>query len=130
MKALRRARDAVSDGLWTVGRVGADGIRATAERIGPVVGGLLVLLVQVLLVLPRLVLRILRATARFLAANAEAIAAAVGAAVHRLGLVFTPQRTLAMVAVAAAALLAGSQFADYTGVRVGTPDYAAVAPGA
>ena len=123
-------RDAVSDGLWTAGRIGADGFRATGERIGPAVGGLVVLLFQVVLFLPRLVLRALRATGRFLVANAEAIAAAVGAAVHRLGLVFTPERTLALVAGGAAALLAGSQFADYTGVRIGTPDYAAVAPGA
>lgn len=36
----------------------------------------------------------------------------------------TPKRTLAAVTLAAAGLLAASQFTHYTGVRVGTPQYA------
>jgi hypothetical protein len=130
MRVIRRLRSAVGNAIWSGRRLGGDGLRATAERAGPAIGVVLTLLVQALLLPPRLALRFLRSVARWLADNAEAIARAVGDLIYRLGNVVTPERTLALVIVAAAGLLAGSQFADYTGVRIGTPEYAAVAPGA
>jgi hypothetical protein len=128
---LVRLRDGASDAFWTVRRASKDGIRASAERGGPLLAGLLRAVISIVQVVPAIVGGGLRAIGRFLRRIVDAVASAIWGTVDAIGRVVRPERAVALVALAAAILLAVSQFTDYAGVRAGSPDYAdvsAVAP--
>ncbi len=67
-------------------------------------------------------LRAWRLAQPLLAAATRALAAFLRAAER----VATPGRSVTLVAIAAAALLAAAQFADYRGVQIGAPEYSGV----